>query len=84
VCLCRLDPWRITGWEFRAPFLGLELTRYLGALLILAGVPGLIDSFTQFAVKGLGTPAPIAPTPNLSIRDLLRGADARADVRRAI
>ena len=65
-------PWRITGWEFRAPFLGLEPTRYVGALLILAGVPGLIDSFTQFAVKGLGTPAPIAPTQNLVLSGLYR------------
>ena len=65
-------PWWITGWAFRAPFLGFEFTRYFGVLLILAGVPGLVDSFTQFAVKGLGTPAPIAPTQNLVVSGLYR------------
>jgi protein-S-isoprenylcysteine O-methyltransferase Ste14 len=70
--LAGVIPWWITRWEFRAPFLGFEGTRYLGVLLILAGVPGLIDSFTQFAVKGLGTPAPVAPTQNLVVSGLYR------------
>jgi protein-S-isoprenylcysteine O-methyltransferase Ste14 len=70
--LAGVIPWWITQWAFREPFLGVEATRYLGVLLILAGVPGLIDSFTQFAVKGLGTPAPIAPTENLVVTRLYR------------
>jgi protein-S-isoprenylcysteine O-methyltransferase Ste14 len=70
--LAGLIPWSITLWEFRAPFLGLELTRYLGVLLIFAGIPGLIDSFVKFAVQGLGTPAPIAPTENLVVTGLYR------------
>jgi protein-S-isoprenylcysteine O-methyltransferase Ste14 len=32
------------------------------ALLILAGIPVLLESFTRFALQGGGTPAPVAPT----------------------
>lgn len=38
------------------PFFGLEFTRVIGVILILAGVPGLVDSFARFALQGLGTP----------------------------
>src|SRR5918996_5725706 len=65
--LAGVIPWWMTRWEFRPPFLNLEFTRWLGVLLILAGVPGLVDSFAQFALKGLGTPAPIAPTQHLVV-----------------
>ena len=40
--------------------------------LILAGVPGLVDSFVRFALQGLGTPAPIAPTQHLVVTGLYR------------
>jgi hypothetical protein len=59
-----LVPWWITHWEFRPPFFDLEATRAVGILLIVAGLPGLVDSFARFALQGLGTPAPIAPTQN--------------------
>src|ERR1700751_4003023 len=60
-------PWWISRWEFRLSFLGGEVTRFVGAGLILAGVAGLVDSYARFALQGLGTPAPIAPTqPNIS------------------
>jgi hypothetical protein len=49
-------PWSITQWEFRAPFLGVELTRVIGGMLILAGIPGLVNSFARFALEGLGRP----------------------------
>lgn len=65
-------PWWLTGWRFQPAFLGLELTRLLGAALILAGVPGLVDSFVRFAVQGLGTPAPVAPTQHLVVTGLYR------------
>src|SRR5882757_8418979 len=55
-----LVPWWITHWEFRPPFFDLEATRAVGILLIVAGLPGLVDSFARFALQGLGTPAPIA------------------------
>src|SRR6266436_5090465 len=34
--LAGLVPWSITGWQLRPPFLGLELTRGIGAIMILA------------------------------------------------
>ena len=60
--LAGVIPWLITHWEFRPPFLAVEATRLAGVAFIVAGVPGLLDSFARFALEGLGTPAPIAPT----------------------
>src|SRR5215475_2668866 len=52
-----LIPWWITHWRFEPALLAVEVTRAIGVLLILAGVPGVVDSFARFAVQGLGTPA---------------------------
>ncbi len=65
-------PWWITHWEFRPAFSGLELTRAIGLMLIIAGVPGVVDSFARFALEGLGTPAPIAPPQKLVATGLYR------------
>ena len=70
--LAGLVPWWMTHWEVRSPFLGLELTRAVGVILILAGAPGLVGSFARFALQGLGTPAPIAPTRHLVVTGLYR------------
>ena len=70
--LAGVIPWAMTQWQFQPPFFGLELTRWLGVLLIIAGVPGLVHSFGEFALKGLGTPAPIAPTEHLVVSGLFR------------
>ena len=67
-----LVPWWITRWEFRPPFFDLDATRAVGILLIVAGLPVLVDSFARFALQGLGTPAPIAPTQNLVVTGLYR------------
>jgi protein-S-isoprenylcysteine O-methyltransferase Ste14 len=68
-----LVPWWITRWEFLPPFFDLQATRAVGILLIVAGLPGLVDSFARFALQGLGTPAPIAPTQNLVLTGVLTG-----------
>src|SRR3954469_15313670 len=70
--LAGLVPWSITGWQLQPPFLGLELTRGLGAIMILAGVPRLVAAFARFAVRGRGAPAPIAPPRNLVVTGLYR------------
>ena len=70
--LAGLIPWWITRWEFLPPFFDLQATRVVGILLIVAGLPGLVDSFARFALQGLGTPAPIAPTQNLVVTGLYR------------
>ena len=67
-----LIPWWITRWEFLPPLFGLEPTRAIGIALMIAGVPGLVDSFARFALQGLGTPAPIAPTATLVVTGLYR------------
>ena len=70
--LAALIPWWVTRWALRPAFLGLELTRALGVLLIVAGASGLVDSFVRFALRGLGTPAPIAPPEKLVVTGLYR------------
>jgi len=67
-----LIPWWITHWKFEPAFLAVEVTRAIGILLILAGVPGVVDSFARFAVQGLGTPAPVAPPQRLVVTGLYR------------
>jgi protein-S-isoprenylcysteine O-methyltransferase Ste14 len=62
----------VTQWEFRPAFFGVDLIRILGGILIIAGVPGIVDSFARFALEGLGTPAPIAPTQKLVVTGLYR------------
>ena len=70
--LAGLIPWWMTRWEFLPPFFDLQATRAVGILLIVLGLPGLVDSFVRFALQGLGTPAPIAPTQNLVVTGLYR------------
>jgi protein-S-isoprenylcysteine O-methyltransferase Ste14 len=65
-------PWWINRWELRPPFFLVELTRAMGVLLIVAGVPGIVDSFARFALQGLGTPAPVAPPQHLVVTGLYR------------
>ncbi len=67
-----LVPWAISRWRLQPPFLGFPPTRVLGVLLIVAGLPVLLDSFARFALQGLGTPAPIFPTRHLVVTGLYR------------
>ncbi|HYV71772.1 MAG TPA: isoprenylcysteine carboxylmethyltransferase family protein [Pseudolabrys sp.] len=65
-------PCWINRWEFRPAFFDLQLTRAIGVILIVAGVPGVVDSFARFALQGLGTPAPVAPPQHLVVTGLYR------------
>jgi protein-S-isoprenylcysteine O-methyltransferase Ste14 len=67
-----LVPWWISRWRIQPAFLGFVGLRYLGALLIVAGIPVVLDSFTRFALQGLGTPAPVLPTEHLVVSGLYR------------
>jgi protein-S-isoprenylcysteine O-methyltransferase Ste14 len=62
-----LIPWWISRWQLHPPFFGLPAVRIAGAVLILAGLPVLVDSFARFALEGLGTPAPVFPTKHLVV-----------------
>jgi protein-S-isoprenylcysteine O-methyltransferase Ste14 len=63
-------PWHFTQWHVGPPLFGFAPVRYAGAALILAGLPVLLDGYVQFALRGLGTPAPVAPPPRLVVSGL--------------
>jgi len=67
-----LVPWWISRWRMQPPFLGFGGFRVAGIVLIVAGIPILLDSFARFALEGLGTPAPVAPTQHLVVSGLYR------------
>ena len=58
-------PFLLTGWHVNQWW---QPVRYLGALLIVSGAAVLFDAFVRFAVEGVGTPAPVAPTERLVVR----------------
>jgi protein-S-isoprenylcysteine O-methyltransferase Ste14 len=64
-------PYALTRWRFEPPF-GHEVTRLLGGVGAAAGLLVLLDCFRRFAVEGLGTPAPVAPTEHLVVTGLYR------------
>lgn len=64
-----LIPFWITRWRVDQSHV---LLRVVGTVLILTGVPMLLDSFARFAIQGLGTPAPIFPTRHLVVQGLYR------------
>jgi protein-S-isoprenylcysteine O-methyltransferase Ste14 len=67
-----LVPWWLSRWQLQPPFLGLAPLRVLGGILVAAGVAALLDSFARFALRGLGTPAPVAPPRHLVVTGLYR------------
>ena len=64
-----LIPWWLTDWEADWTFLPLQA---VGFVLIVAGVVVLLNAFARFALEGLGTPAPVAPTEKLVVGGLYR------------
>jgi protein-S-isoprenylcysteine O-methyltransferase Ste14 len=67
-----LVPWWISHWQFDGPFLGLTLARFAGGILLGLGLAGLLECFGRFALKGIGTPAPVFPTRHLVISGMYR------------
>ena len=60
-------PWWISGWRLGPPFLGTNLMRVAGMLLVVAASPLFAAFVARFVVEGHGTPAPIAPTRHLVV-----------------
>lgn len=56
----------------RAALPGWPLLAVLGAALALFGLAVLLESFLRFALKGRGTPAPVAPTETLVVSGFYR------------
>jgi protein-S-isoprenylcysteine O-methyltransferase Ste14 len=65
-------PWLLSRWHVAPALLGFTPFRWIGIVLIVAGLPVLLDSFARFALEGLGTPAPIAPTEHLVVNGWYR------------
>ena len=64
-----LVPWLLTGWRSTSPPIWL---RCFGAVLAGSGAVVLLEAFGRFALVGLGTPAPVAPTRHLVVSGLYR------------
>jgi len=67
-----LMPWLITHWRPLPPGDGLAALRWTGLILIAAGLVVVLDAFARFALEGLGTPAPVAPTRTLVVSGFYR------------
>jgi protein-S-isoprenylcysteine O-methyltransferase Ste14 len=67
-----LVPWWISRWQVQPPLLAVPGLGWVGGLLIVAGVPMLLDSFARFAIHGWGTPAPVLPTRRLVVTGFYR------------
>ena len=64
-----LIPWLLTGWrEPSAP----TWLQALGWVVLAVGLAVLVEAFARFAVEGIGTPAPAAPTERLVVGGLYR------------
>jgi protein-S-isoprenylcysteine O-methyltransferase Ste14 len=67
-----LMPWLITHWQ-PLPQSDLPVAiRWASLILIGAGLAVVLESFARFALEGLGTPAPVAPTRTLVVRGFYR------------
>lgn len=64
-------PWLMTSWHEGRPGYPLPV-EIAGGVLLAAGAGVLIYAFAQFALQGLGTPAPVAPPKTLVVRGLYR------------
>jgi protein-S-isoprenylcysteine O-methyltransferase Ste14 len=67
-----LIPWVMTHWQVQSPQVIPPLAQAAGASLAAMGTLLLIDSFARFAIKGLGTPAPVFPPKHLVVSGLYR------------
>ncbi|CAN7569604.1 methyltransferase family protein [Mesorhizobium sp. LjNodule214] len=64
-------PWLLTD-RYRLPLSKLPGFVPAGWILILAAAALLLHSFARFALEGLGTPAPVAPTERLVVGGIYR------------
>jgi len=67
-----LVPYLLSRWRIQPPLLGVPAARIVGGIVLAIGVAGLVECFGRFALKGHGTPAPIAPPENLVVSGLYR------------
>jgi len=66
-----LVPWLLTD-RYHLPLSAVPGFAAVGAILIVAAAALLLHSFARFALEGLGTPAPVAPTERLVVGGIYR------------
>src|SRR5262245_51522046 len=66
-----LMPWLLTD-HYRMPLSAVPGFAPLGWLLAIGAAGILLHSFARFALEGLGTPAPVAPTEKLVVGGVYR------------
>lgn len=67
-----LAPFLLARGEPEAWRLDPPVVKWAGFAVGVLGTVALIECFARFALKGLGTPAPIAPTEHLVVTGLYR------------
>jgi protein-S-isoprenylcysteine O-methyltransferase Ste14 len=65
-------PWLLSRWRFQDDLGAWPPLRAVGTVLILLGALALFECFLRFALVGIGTPAPAAPTRHLIVSGLYR------------
>lgn len=65
-------PWWLTGWQAGDPLPYATPLRVVGSAMLIAGAVVLLHAFVRFVIKGIGTPAPAAPTQRLVVGGLYR------------
>ena len=65
-------PWWLTRWRVQPPLIDGIYGRWLGALLVVGATVVVIESFARFALTGIGSPAPVAPTRHLVVSGFYR------------
>ncbi|RWA59511.1 isoprenylcysteine carboxylmethyltransferase family protein [Mesorhizobium sp.] len=66
-----LIPWLLSD-HYRIPLSTVPGFVPLGSILVVAAAGVLLHAFARFALEGLGTPAPVAPTEKLVVGGVYR------------
>jgi protein-S-isoprenylcysteine O-methyltransferase Ste14 len=67
-----LLPWWISKWKVQPTPSGFWTIQFLGVLILAGSIMVLLEAFARFALQGIGTPAPVAPTRHLVVTGLYR------------
>lgn len=66
-----LMPWLLTD-HYRKPLATVPGFVATGSILVIVAAAILLHAFARFALEGLGTPAPVAPTEKLVVGGIYR------------
>src|SRR5690348_1798555 len=66
-----LVPWLLTD-GYHTPLSAVTGFVAAGSVLVAVAAPILLHAFARFALEGLGTPAPVAPTERLVVGGIYR------------